>query len=857
MTDAERHARAKSVFLEVIAQPVAMRAAALERACEAEPEVRGEVESLLAHADTSNDASALGRLTGEAAGADLASGAMFTERYRIVASLGCGSMGDVYRAVDTTLDVDVALKILHGSSPAAIDRLLAEVRLARQVTHPAICRVYDVAEHDGRYFLTMELVDGEDLASLIKRIGRLPAEKVREIGAQLCRGLAAAHDAGVLHRDLKPSNVMLDGAGAVRVTDFGVAVSESDAITAPVAGTPAFLAPEQLATGAPPSAQTDLYAVGLVLHEALHGALPDAPGAAIQESSDVSLDAVIRSLLSPDPADRPRSAEEVAIALEGPRAGPPVAVPAWAGATSARWMRRGVAVSVALLFVVAVVYGLSDHARSWLRDEPPLREQLALALGPMLSSSDVGIAVLPIADESEGGGRRHMAKAVKDLIIDRLSRVNGLRVIAEDSTKRFRPDADVRVVGRELGIDFVVSGRLTGRDDNQRVDVTLHDATTGAALWTEAHEGVLEPDRAYAMERDVTKRILESIATDIADAGDTIAHVPTIDSDVYALYLRGREHVPPFTEREFLSSINALKQVVATVPGYAPAHEAIATAYVTASMAGWIDPNDGYPMARRYAARALELDSSAAEAHEALAIVAGDYDWDWHAAEAGFERAIAIRPCFARAHRSRARFLSSQGRTDEALEATRRAIELDPTSALMMQGAAQRFYEARQYERAAGMARIAIRLDPLYPFSYATLGFILLEQGGSREAIEQFRKMISISGGDSAASAALAYAYGRAGRLKEARATADELLRRGPPNHEERSVLALATGDEDTAVESIAAAVAARAPPSIWLAVRPIFDPLRERDDFQALVSRVGLTAMGGDVVDVILYARY
>ena len=193
-------------------------------------------------------------------------GAIIAGRYRLVSLLGRGGMGEVYRADDLTLDQPVALKFLPAGVASDADRLAqfhAELRIARQVSHKNVCRLYDLGDHEGRRFLTMEYVDGEDLATLLRRIGRLPEDKAVDIARQLCAGIAAAHERGVLHRDLKPANVMIDGDGNVRITDFGLAVAAGD-LTQSRAGTPQYMAPEQLKGGAA-SVKSDVYALGLIL----------------------------------------------------------------------------------------------------------------------------------------------------------------------------------------------------------------------------------------------------------------------------------------------------------------------------------------------------------------------------------------------------------------------------------------------------------------------------------------------------------------------------------------------------------------------------------------------------------------
>ncbi len=313
-------------------------------------------------------------------GLDLAPGVLVADRYRIVALLGRGGMGEVYRADDLRLGQPVALKFLPGSldrDSARLERFLGEVRTARQVSHPNVCRVYDIGEVAGHHFLSMEYIDGEDLASLLRRIGRLPADKALEIARQLCAALAAAHDKGVLHRDLKPANVMLDGRGKVRLTDFGLAEPQGGSVSGEIAGTPAYMAPEQFA-GRPATVQSDLYALGLVLYEVFSGKRAfEAPSLAElrrlhQESHapqltssvrdvDPAVERVIFRCLEKDPVNRPASAMVVAASLPG---GDPLAAALAAGETPSPEMvaaageAGGMRPAAAALCLAGVVLGL-------------------------------------------------------------------------------------------------------------------------------------------------------------------------------------------------------------------------------------------------------------------------------------------------------------------------------------------------------------------------------------------------------------------------------------------------------------------------------------------------------------------
>ena len=309
-------------------------------------------------------------------------GQVLADRYRMVGLLGRGGMGEVYRADDLKLGQPVALKFLPRAvetDPDRLRRFLDEVRLSLKVTHPNVCRVFDIGEIDGRHFLSMEYVDGEDLASLLRRIGRLPEDKAVEIARQLCAGLAAAHDEGVLHRDLKPANVMIDGRGRAKITDFGLAGATAGiAGREAQAGTPQYMAPEQF-DGRELSVQTDLYSLGLVLYElftgkrafdsrdlnelkAMHSSTPTSPSAHVAGLNPVVERAILRCV-DPDPAHRPRSAQSLAAALPG---GDPLAMAIAAGETPSPEMvaRSGgggelrPAVAVTCLLILLVGLGL-------------------------------------------------------------------------------------------------------------------------------------------------------------------------------------------------------------------------------------------------------------------------------------------------------------------------------------------------------------------------------------------------------------------------------------------------------------------------------------------------------------------
>ncbi len=342
----ERHSLIKNLFLEALECAEPERAALLDERCRDDADLRLQVDKLLEHhnAATLNPPpevrhmdSALGSSLPDEDSYLYQSGIVVGQRFRIVAPLGCGGMGEVYRAQDLTLSQEVALKFLLptiSANPAFLERFYQEARVARTITHPNICRVFDVGEADGQHYLSMEYIDGENLGRLIKRIGRVPQDKAVDIARQMCSGVSAAHRRGVLHRDLKPANIMLDGQGQVRITDFGLAGFAQGITGSEIrAGTPAYMAPEQI-SGTEVTKRSDIYSLGLVLyelfsgHQALSGttvedyarlqtSVQPAPLSKVVHDIDPRIESVVMQCLEKDPALRPATVLDVAAALPG------------------------------------------------------------------------------------------------------------------------------------------------------------------------------------------------------------------------------------------------------------------------------------------------------------------------------------------------------------------------------------------------------------------------------------------------------------------------------------------------------------------------------------------------------------
>jgi serine/threonine protein kinase len=408
--NAHRRREVDQIFHEALECDGHERARFLDRACHGDPSLRKEVDALIdsheragsflkaamnaedakvADPTKLDEAPTFVSQSGESSAASdtvgegrFPSGTILAQRYRIVTLLGRGGMGEVYRSYDLLLGQPVALKFLPRSataSEAALSRFRNEVRAARYVSHPNVCRVYDIGEAEGLTYLTMEYVDGEDLAALLRRIGKLPQEKALEIARKLCAGLAAAHEKGVIHRDLKPANIMLDGQGQVRIMDFGLA-SLAGHVRDVRSGTPAYMAPEQRA-GKEVTTSSDIYALGIVLHELFSGKRP--PAKKQNTEMDPAVERVILRCLEQDPRMRPATALSVAAALPG---GDPLAAALAAGETpSAELVANagpveGLRVPVAVACLLGVIVGLGTLF--FLREKSDIVNQIPMRNSP-------------------------------------------------------------------------------------------------------------------------------------------------------------------------------------------------------------------------------------------------------------------------------------------------------------------------------------------------------------------------------------------------------------------------------------------------------------------------------------------
>jgi tetratricopeptide (TPR) repeat protein len=662
------HQRAKDVFLVALDQPEPDRLAFLADACGDNAALREEVESLLKFHDTPGSHGA--GQPGDAA--RFAPGDMFAGRYRMVARIGHGGMGDVWRADDVILQTPVALKLIAVTAAGdEAARIVNEVRIARQITHPAVCRVFDVGNAEDAIFFSMELVEGEDLASLIRRVGRLPSEKVADIARQLCAGLAAAHAQGVLHRDLKPANVLIDNNGLVRITDFGIAISQGQAALHTLTGTPAYMAPEQRTVGAALSTQTDIYALGLVLYELLVGqhpfkrsgaTKPPLRPSALVPSVDPRLERLIMQALSTEPRERPASALEMAARL------PQSATPAsrdtapsravFSGRRPSWWIVGAAVTAVVGIIAVALTFFVSTTA-------------------PTLTAQDT----IVIADFENTTNEPVFDGALKVALAVALEQSPFLKVFpddrARDTLRLMERSPDERItktlardIARREQLKALIGGSIASLGRNYVIALEAVNAETGDVMAREQAEAASK-EQVLTSLGAASARLREKLGESLAsvqkfDAPLPRATTPSLDAlHAYSLALFDGREVPR------LESIPELKRAIELDPTFAMAHAQLSAVYANTGQSA---------LAPTYSQRAFELRDRVSERERFF------ISWRYYRdAVQAFDKALdlarswtAAYPREAFAFNSLGIALVRLGQFDQSVEPFRQAIRLDP-----------------------------------------------------------------------------------------------------------------------------------------------------------------------------------
>jgi len=688
--------------------------------------------------------------------------------YEITGLLGKGGMGEVYRAHDTKLDRDVALKVLladMAADPARLERFQREAKAVASLSHPHIVTLHSVEEDAGTSFLTMELVEGEGLDRALTSDG-LPLAKVFDIGIAIADALAAAHEKGIVHRDLKPANVMLTRDGHVKVLDFGlaklaekfasdVAVTQVAPITTEgaIMGTVPYMSPEQL-RGQKVDHRSDIFSLGVLLYEMATGHRPfsgatntdvmsailrDTPQPLTQINPDLphQLGRIVALCLEKDPDARYQSARDIRNELRGLRrevesgiSGPRSAVSPPSSAASARAgaRRRGVWIGVAAAIVVTVAAGVVFMERN---DGTPQDAAVGDAV-----TNERTIAVLPFVNMSPDPEQEYFSDGISEELLNLLAQVPGLRVAARTSSFSFKgQNVGVPEIAKRLNVAYVLEGSVRKAGDQVRVTAQLVHATEGFHVWSANYDRTL--DDIFAIQDEIAADVVKQLR--ITLLGGAPRSLKT-DPEAYALYLQSIHFTRQSTEGAFEKSDALLHQVLAIDSAYAPAWGGLAANFGNRAVTGMLPPEEGFARAREANLRALAIDPGYAQAYAGLAFIAMYGDGDFAAAAKYLEQAFDLDPANARVLGNSATLLNLLGRKNEAL-ALREAITVrDPVNvnALFNLGTSQ--LNAGRLDEAIRSFRTVLSLSPGNGVAHFQTGVAMLLKGEADGALAEFEQ---------------------------------------------------------------------------------------------------------------------
>ncbi|MDI6808876.1 MAG: protein kinase [Candidatus Eisenbacteria bacterium] len=733
--------------------------------------------------------------------------------YRVSERIGMGGMGVIYAAEDTRLRRSVALKFLSPEltrDPEAKQRFVQEAQTASSLDHPSICTIHEIDETpDGRMFIVMPLYRGETLSMRISR-GRLELMDALDITEQIARGLMRAHGQRIVHRDIKPANILVTQDGQVKILDFGLAkLTGQTQITraGSAVGTVSYMSPEQL-RGEEADGRADIWALGVLIYEMISGRHP---------FRDEYPEAIMYSILNQEPEPLGLTARDVSRKLDD------LVGKALAKNRESRY----------------------QNIADLLASLASIQKGLEAGLTGTEERAHPSVAVLPFTDLSPAKDQEYFCDGMAEEIINALTHVEGLRVVARSSAFAFKgKNEDVRDIGRKLNVRTVLEGSVRKAGDTLRITAQVVNVRDGYHVWSERFDRKMQD--VFAIQDEISLAIAEKLRGELLDPEiAALMKRSTTDIDAYQLYLKGRYHWNKRTPASLKKSIELFEEAINMDPAYALAYAGLADAYGILTGFGEYPDMELYEKAERAASKALELAPELAEAHTSLAYLKQLRHWDWDGAGREFRRAIELKPGYATAHQWYAGYLCATGRSDDAVREARMALELDPLSLVINVSTAGVFFRTGWLEEAATQCRKVIEMEPNFPNAHFALSMICIQQGKLDEAVLEHETGLKLlSETPPAVLCQMGYIYGMARRTAEAGVIlkrVETIAKKAYVPGTAVAMLYIGLGRFNEALDALERAYRERDNSIMLLGVEPAYKPLRADPRFKALLRNVGL----------------
>ncbi len=681
----------------------------------------------------------------------LATGSTFAGRYQVIEELGRGGMGRVYKVYDTEVQEKVALKLLNSeiaSDREVIQRFRRELKLARTVSHKNVCRMYDLGQKEGVYYITMEYVAGENLKTFIQQSGRLSVAKAIGIGAEVCAGLAEAHRHGIIHRDLKPQNIMIDQDGNARIMDFGIARSlAATGITNPgvIIGTLNYMSPEQV-KGEATDQRSDIFSLGVILFEMLTGRVPfegDTPFAIANEHKikalpdlrefneqiPESLNRLVLRCLERVRGKRFQRAEDL---LEEFRVlGETNLITPAAFAPRKRTTKAGRKLSRAILIPSAIAGALAVIAMAAIFLPRSGRDPAAPGVRPPTPIAwKNSVAILPFVNMSADHEQEYFCDGLTEELITKLSQIQELKVAARTSAFVFKgKNTDIRDVGQKLRVENILEGSVRRSGSRMRITAQLISAADGYHLWSDNYDR--EVGDILAVQDEIANSVAGTLR--VALLGDERAAPETRDSEAYNAYLMGNYLYRQQARESLERARSSYEKAVQLDPGFARAWAGLGATYTFQAANGYIASKEGFEAAKSAIKKALALDKNLAYAHRVHGWIQMSCDYDWTAAEASYRKAVLLEP--ARGAVEMAQLSVALGRFDTAAALARRAAEIDPISVQPYATLGLAYWYGGRFEEAVAAYRRIQEFNPEFSPLHGLIGLVHLTQLKAQEAL--------------------------------------------------------------------------------------------------------------------------